>query len=163
MISVEIQIGKGAKVDTYTQYGLCYLSSDHRFAAPSKGFETTKYPEEEGEHTDGKTVDDAFDYKVKFLVGATDGELKNANTLIANFNEALYEKEMEDSDVKTFKQVTFYNPYKKVKIVGYPNPISEATSFWRDKFGQVADAVQVEFTIRVTKPSLCDFDYNEGE
>ena len=165
MINVSIKIGENGagKVDTFDQYGFAYLSSDNRFAPPSKGFGTTKYPEEEGEHTDAKTVDDAFDYKIRFLVGPTNGYIKNANLLIKNFNEKLYEHEINEGDIKTFKQVTFYNTYKKVKIVGYPSPIAEATSFWRDKFGQVSDAVEVELTLRVTKPSLCDFNYEGGE
>jgi hypothetical protein len=55
-------------------------------------------------------------------------------------------------------KVEFYNDYKRHKIVGYPQPISEATDFWRDRKNQLQDIVIVEFQIRVTKPSLCDFN-----
>lgn len=148
--------------DTFDEYGLCYLSSDNRLAADVKGFETTSYPEEEGEHTDGKTVEAAFDYKVKFLVQAKDADLNNANAIVDNFNRALYDKsDVLDSDVRIYKTVTFYNDYKRVKIVGVPKPISTPKSFWRDAKGNVADAAEVEFTIRVTKPSLCDFDLRD--
>lgn len=154
MIRVRLQIGDGAVADTYSEYGLIYLDADERLAPPTKGFETTSYAEEEGEHTDAKTVDDAFDYKVKFLVMAKNSDIENANIIIRDFNERLYTK---SGDVKTFKQVAFYNDLNRVKIVGYPHPIAEATDFWRDRNGKVSDSVQVEWTIRVTKPSLCDF------
>lgn len=153
MLTARLKIGGGAIQDTQV-YGLVYLDSDKRLAAPTKGFEATSYPEEEGEHIMPKTVDAAFDYKAKFFIQAD--SLENANEKIAAFNSELYTQE-QDSDVKTFKQVEFYNDYKRHKIVGYPQPIAEATEFWRDRTNQVNDVVVVEWTIRVTKPSLCDF------
>ena len=153
MLTARLKIGDGAIQDTQV-YGLVYLDSDKRLAAPTKGFEATSYPEEEGEHIMPKTVDAAFDYKAKFFIQAD--SLENANEKIAAFNSELYTQE-QDSDVKTFKQVEFYNDYKRHKIVGYPQPIPEATEFWRDRTNQVNDVVVVEWTIRVTKPSLCDF------
>lgn len=156
MIRTRLQIGDGEVLDTYTEYGLIYLDADERLAPPTKGFEKTAYAEEEGEHIDPKTVDDAFDYKAKFLVQAKNSDLENANVIIRDFNKRLYTQN-EDSDVKTFHRIAFYNDYNRVKIVGYPQSISEATDFWRDKYGNVFDAVQVELTIRVTKPSLCNF------
>lgn len=154
MIRVRLQIGNGAILDTIDGYGLVYVSSDHRFEAPIKEFEKTSYPEQEGENIIAKTVSDAFDYKVTWFIKA-DGSLGNANNVIANFNSLLYER---DGDIKTFKQVTFYNDYKKVKIVGTPSLIQEATEFWRDARGKQHDVVCVEWVIRVSKPSLCDFN-----
>ena len=153
MLTARIKIGSGSIADTQT-YGLVYLDSDKVTGAPSKGFESTSYPEEEGEHVIAKTVDAAFDYKVKFFIQAT--SLQNANQKIKAFNEALY-TQAQGSDVKEYKQIEFYNDYKRHKIVGYPKPISEATDFWRDLNNQVNDVVVVELTIRVNKPSLCDF------
>ncbi len=153
MITVRLKIGNGEIKDTQ-DYGLVYLDSDKRVGPDSKGFESTQYPEEEGEHIIPKTVDAAFDYKVKFFIQAD--SLENANEKIAAFNAQLYTQD-PGSSVKTYKQVEFYNDYKRHKIVGYPMPISEATDFWRDKTNQVNDVVIVEWTIRVTKPSLCDF------
>lgn len=158
MIKVRLQIEDGEILDTETAYGFVYLDSDKRVGAPSKGFEKTSYPEEEGEHILPKTVDDAFDYKVKFFIQAS--SLKNANDRIADFNALLYTK---SGDVKTYKQVTFYNDYKRHKIVGYPSEISEAQDFWRDRTNQLNDIIIVEWTIRVNKPSLCDFNLAEDE
>ncbi len=151
MIRVRLKIGSGSIVDTQT-LGFIYLDSDKRTGAPSKGFESTSYPEEEGEHIIPKTVDAAFDYKVKFFIQGT--SLEDANAKIDAFNQSLYTK---SGDVKTYKQVEFYNDYKRHKIVGYPTEIAEATDFWRDRSNQVNDVVVVEWTIRVNKPSLCDF------
>lgn len=154
MITVRLQIADGNIVDTADTYGLVYISADSRFAAPIKEFERTSYPEQEGENILAKTVSDAFDYKVTWFVKA-DGSLGNANAVIVRFNSLLYTQE---DDVKTFKQVTFYNDYKKVKIVGTPSLIQEATEFWRDANGKQHDVVCVDWVIRVSKPSLCDFN-----
>ena len=165
MITVRLKIGDGPKVDTET-LGLIYLDSDKRTGAPSKGFESTSYPEEEGEHILPKTVDDAFDYTVKFFIdpSVVEGQsfdLQTANAKISAFNRSLYDYVLDDNNnptsVKEYKQVTFYNDYKRHKIVGYPSEISEATEFWRDTSNQVNDVVVVEWKIRVTKPSLCEF------
>lgn len=154
MITVRLKIGDGEIVDTQT-FGFIYLDSDKRVGAESKGFESTAYPEEEGEHILPKAADDAFDYKVKFFIQAT--SLKDANQLITEFNESLHDTP-DELGLKTYYQVTFYNDYKRHKIVGYPSEIPEATDFWRDHRNQVEDIVIVEWTIRVTKPSLCDFN-----
>jgi hypothetical protein len=154
VITVRLKIGDGEIVDTQT-FGFIYLDSDKRVGAESKGFEATAYPEEEGEHILPKAADDAFDYKVKFFIQAT--SLKDANQLITEFNESLHDTP-DELGLKTYYQVTFYNDYKRHKIVGYPSEIPEATDFWRDHRNQVEDIVIVEWTIRVTKPSLCDFN-----
>lgn len=154
MINVRLQIGSGEIVDTVEAYGLVYLDSDKRVGAQSKGFEATSYPEEEGEHIIPYSVDAAFDYKVKFFVQAT--SLANANQRISAFNEALHGTP-DEKGLKEYYQVTFFNDYKRHKIVGYPSEISEATEFWRDRTNQVNDVVVIEWTIRVNKPSLCDF------
>ena len=167
MIRVRLKIGtgEGDPVYTDTAYGLIYLDSDKRTGSPVKSYETTSYPEEEGEHILPKTVDDAFDYKVKFFInpvhqGGNPVTIQNANTTITAFNDLILPLDQETGQ-RTVNQVTFYNDYKRHKIVGYPQPIAEATEFWRDKRSQVNDIVVVEWTIRVTKPSLCDFNLSE--
>lgn len=158
MIKVRLKIGDGSVVDTQT-YGLVYLDSDKRIGAPLKEYEATTYPEQEGENIIPKTVDAPFDYKVKFFIQAD--SLQNANAKIAAFNALLFAQQ-SGSDVKTFKQVEFYNDYKRHKIVGYPQPMSEATEFWQDRKSQLNDIVVVEWTIRVVKPSLCTFDGSDN-
>ena len=155
MLRVRIQIGEGSTIHDSTDYGLIYISSDNRFSPDTKGFETTSYPEEEGEHILPKTVDDAFDYKVKFCIDASGG-IESANKKIADFNSMLYS--VDGNGNRVFKEVYFYNDYKKVLIVGYPSPISNAETFWRDSDGKTLDVVVVEWTIRVVKPSKCNFN-----
>lgn len=153
MLRVRLKIGDGDIFDTQS-YGLVYLDSDKRMGSPSKGFESTSYPEEEGEHILPKTVDAAFEYKAKFFIQGT--SLENANAKIAAFN-ALLHGEPDENGLKTYHQVTFFNDHKRHKIVGYPTEISEAETFWRDPENLVSDVVVVEWTIRVPKPSLCEF------
>ena len=160
MIKVRLQIGDGPIENTSDKHSLVYLSSDTFFSAPLRSFESSKYPEQDGENIHPATVYEPFDYKVKFFVQAEPG-LNNANQKIAAFNNLLYTKDA--SGLKTFKRVIFYNDYKKVKIVGYPSLIKEATEddFWRDSRGNVADVVCVEWSIRVDKPQECDFNLIE--
>lgn len=160
MIKVRLQIADGTIEDTADKYGLVYIKADNRFAAPLKGFETSKYAEQPGSNINPKTVEDEFDYKVEFFIRA-DGDIGNANAVIANFNALLYTQDADN--IKTFKQVTFYNDYKKVKIVGYPSLISEATDFWRDSRGRAADVVCAEWTIKVNDPTLCDFNITDND
>ena len=154
MISVRVKIGSGSIVDTRSTYGLVYIDSDKRVGSPVKGFESTAYPEEEGEHIIPVTVDAPFDYKAKFFIQAT--SLASANDKIHAFNEAFAPRNAE-TGTRTVSQVTFFNDYKRHKIVGYPKPIEDATEFWRDPKNQVNDVVIVEWEIRVTKPSLCEY------
>lgn len=156
MIKVRLKIGDGEILETSSAYNLVFISSDNRFSAPIKEREKSSYSEQEGENLSRKSVDDAFDYKTTWFIKAN-GSLDNANAIIAQFNEMLY-TQMTDSDVKIFKQVEFYNDYKKVKIVGIPSPIIEANEFWRDASGVQHDVVAVDWVIRVDKPSLCDFN-----
>lgn len=158
MINARLQIGNGEIKDLYATYGLVYLASDNRFAAPTKGFATSTYAEQSGENIDPRTVDDAFDYKISLLVEAPNKNLENANEVIRKFNELMY-SQGDDSNIKTFKTFTFYNDYKRVVITGIPSPISEANKddFFRDKYGNVHDAVVVELTLRVTDPTICNF------
>lgn len=157
MIRVSFQIDGGAIQDTYDAWGLIYISSDHRFAAPTKGFATSTYAEQSGENIDPRTVDDAFDYKVKFCIEAPNKSVVNANAKIAAFNAEMYS--VDKDGVKTFKEFTFHNDYKRVRVTGYPQPIAEVEedNFFRDNHGNVKDIAVVELTIRVTDPTKCDF------
>jgi hypothetical protein len=156
MIKAQIKIGSGSIVYTDEAYGLVYLDSDKRTAAPIKGFEKTAYPEEEGEHLLLETVDDAFDYNVKFFIQAT--SLVTANGKVKAFNDLILPLNQQTGK-RTAAQVEFYNLCKRNKIVGYCEPMAEPKEFWRDPTNQVNDVVVVELTIHVPKPSLCDFNY----
>lgn len=157
MIRSRLQIGDGSIVDTYDAYKLIQMESDTRFEAPIKKRDVTSYAEEAGGHVDPRTVQDAFDYKVTFIIEAPNSNLENANAVIATFNKKLYTQEAA-SGVRTYKEVTFYNDFKRIKIVGIPEPIQEAKSLYRRQNGDVMDCAQVEWTIRVSDPTKCDFN-----
>ena len=154
MLRVRIRIGTGEIVDSFNGYGFVYLDSDKRVGPGQKEFESTQYPEEEGEHINPKTVDAPFDYKVKFFVQAD--SVDDANDKIATFN-ALLHSTPTASGQKEYYQVTLFNDYKRQKIVGYPHEIEEASEFWRDPKNQLTDVIVIEWTIRVNKPSLCEW------
>lgn len=155
MIQSRLQIADGDILNLYDGYKLIHMDTDTRFEAPIKKRDTTSYAEEAGEHTDPRTVQDAFDYKVTFIVEAPNKNLTNANAVIDEFNRKLY---TQDGEIRTYKEITFYNDFKRIKIVGLPEPIQEAKSLYRRQNGEVMDCAQVEWTIRVSDPTKCDFN-----
>lgn len=157
MITSRIQIGNGAIEDFYEKWGFKFKESDNRLEAPIKKRDSTSYIEEAGEHIDPRTVPDAFDYKVKFIIDCPNRDLVNANAKIAAFNNALYER-ISGSDIRKYKVVTFFNDRDRVKIVGIPEPIAVPSEFYRRQDGRMMDAAVVELSIRVYDPTLCDFN-----
>lgn len=159
MIKSRIKIGDSDILDFESAYGFVQVSSDSLFAAPIKAFEQTSYPEQSGVNILPITVDDTFEYKATFFIKSKGG-VESANWRIAEFNKAISEV---DRGVRKVKQIAFYNDYKKIKIVGYPKPIQSATEFWRDSSGRLHDVVCVELIIKVTDPSLCNFNLDSED
>lgn len=160
MIRSRIQIGDGAIEDTLAAHKLIYMESDNRTEAPIKKRDVTTYAEQAGDNTDPRTVQDAFDYKVRFIIDGQNTYLASVNAIIAAFNKNLYLQET-DSDIRTYKEVTFYNDFKRVKIVGLPEPIAEPKEMKRSRHGY--DFAEVEFVIHVSDPTKCDFNTGEVE
>lgn len=155
MINVRIKIGDGAIEDTFAAHKLIYMDADNRTEAPIRKRDVTSYAEEAGEHTDPRTVQDAFDYKAQFIIDGQDKDLKRVNSIIAAFNSKLYTQET-GSDIRTYKEVTFYNDFKPCKIVGLPEPIAECKEFKKSRNGY--EFAQVEFVIHVSDPTKCNFE-----
>ena len=159
MIDSRIQIENGAIEDFYTKWGFIYMSGDRRFAPPEKKRDSSSYIEEAGAHEDPRTVDDEFDYTARFLIEAPNKNLINANSKIRAWNEAVRER-TTGSDIKRCKTVTFYDDYKRCRIVGIPEIIEEADEkdYYRRENGEALDCVVVPLTIHVRNPNLCYFD-----
>lgn len=155
MINVRIKIGDGAIEDTFTAHKLIYMEADNRTEAPIKKRDVTTYAEQAGDNTDPRTVQDAFDYKVQFIIDGQDKDLKRVNSIIAAFNKKLY-TQTADSDIRTYKEVTFYNDFKPCKIVGIPEPIAEPKEFKKSRNGY--EFAQVELVIHVSDPTKCNFE-----
>lgn len=155
MITVRIKIGDGPVQDTFAAHKLIYQSSDDRTEAPLKKKDSSSHPGEAGEHTDPRAVPDAFDYKVQFIIDGQNTDLDNVNAVIAAFNRQLYTT-TPGSDIRRYKEVTFFNDFKRVKIVGIPEPIAELTELHRTKNGY--DCGLCELVIRVSDPTKCDFN-----
>lgn len=155
MINVRIKIGDGAILDTFEGHKLIYMEADNRTEAPIKKRDVTTYVEQAGENTDPRTVQDAFDYKAQFIIDGQDKDLKRVNSIIAAFNKKLYTQE-EGSDIRVYKEVTFYNDFKPCKIVGLPEPIAECKEFKKSKNGY--EFAQVELVIHVSDPTKCNFE-----
>lgn len=155
MINVRIKIGNGAIEDTFAAHKLIYMDADNRTEAPIKKRDATSYAEQAGENIDRRTVQDAFDYKVQFIIDGQDKDLKRVNSIIAAFNKKLYTQE-SGSDIRTYKEVTFYNDFKPHKIVGLPEPIAECKEFKKSRNGY--EFAQVEFVIHVSDPRKCNFE-----
>lgn len=160
MIRASIQIENGDVIDTYDGYKLIYLSSDNRTEAPIKKRDTTSYAEQAGANTDPRAVQDEFDYKVIFIIDGQDNDRDRVSAIVKDFNSKLY-TQTEGSDIRTYKEVSLYNYYKHVKIVGLPSPIAEPKDFKRSKNNY--EYAQVEFTIHVSDPTKCDFNLKTPE
>lgn len=162
MIATRIKIGDNPIVDIYKHYGFIYIDADERTSAPIKKYDVTTYAGEAGEHIDNRTVFDAFDYTVKFLIECPNNGLSNANQKISVFNADLF-KQASNSDTLSAQQVTFYNDFNRVKIVGYAEPIAQPKEFFRWERGleTLPDCAEVELKIRVANPSLCDFNLRD--
>lgn len=155
MINVRIKIGDGAIEDTFTAHKLIYIDADNRTEAPIKKRDASSYVEQAGDNTDPRTVQDAFDYKVQFIIDGQDKDLKRVNSIIAAFNKKLYTQEA-DSDIRVYKEVTFYNDFKPHKIVGIPEPIAECKEFKKSINGY--EFAQAELVIHVNDPRKCNFE-----
>lgn len=155
MINVRIKIGDGAIEDTFAAHKLIYMDADNRTEAPIRKRDSTSYVEQAGENADPRTVQDAFDYKVQFIIDGQDKDLKRVNSIIAAFNKKLY-TQPANSDIRTYKEVTFYNDFKPCKIVGLPEPIAECKEFKKSKNGY--EFAQVELVIHVSDPTKCNFE-----
>jgi hypothetical protein len=155
MIRVRIKIGDGAIEDTFTAHKLIYMDADNRTEAPIKKRDVTSYAEQAGENTDPRTVQDAFDYKVRFIIDGQNTNLANVNAIIAAFNKKLY-TQPANSDIRTYKEVAFYNDFKRVKIVGLPEPIAEPKEMKRSRNG--FDFAEIELVIHVSDPTKCNFE-----
>lgn len=155
MITVRIKIGDGAIEDTFAAHKLIYMEADNRTEAPIKKRDVTTYAEQAGDNTDKRTVQDAFDYKAQFIIDGQDKDLKRVNSIISAFNKKLYTQET-GSDIRVYKEVTFYNDFKPHKIVGIPEPIPECKEFKKSKNGY--EFAQVEFVIHVSNPTKCNFE-----
>lgn len=155
MINVRIKIGDGAVQNTYSAHKLIYIDADNRTEAPIKKRDSTSYVEQAGDNTDPRTVQDAFDYKAQFIIDGQDKDLKRVNSIIAAFNKKLY-TQPANSDIRTYKEVTFYNDFKPCKIVGLPEPIAECKEFKKSRNGY--EFAQVEFIIHVNDPKKCNFE-----
>lgn len=158
MIRVRIKIGDGLAEDTFEAHKLIYMVADNRTEAPIKKRDTTSYAEEAGEHTDMRTVQDAFDYTATFVIDGQDKDLNRVNEIIAAFNNKLYTQKA-DSGIRKYKEVTFYNDFKPCKIVGIPEPIAECKEFSKSKNGY--EFAEVELKIRVSDPTKCNFEASE--
>lgn len=154
MIKARIQIGDGQIYDTYEKWGFIYLSSDNRTAAPEKAMDVVNYAGANGKNVDPRVVLDAFDYKITFLIQASNNDLQNANVRIKEWNDAVRES-VAGSAIKKCKTITLYNDHKRVKIVGIPDLIAKPTAFYRCK--GVDDCVKIELTIHVYNPDKCSF------
>lgn len=163
MIKSRIQIGDGAVQDFYEAFGFIYLDADERHAPPEKKPDSTSNVNEPGEHQDTRRVPDAFDYTATFLVEAPNKNLQNVNSKITAFNNAVREAKQGSSAYRRCKEIAFYNLLNRVKIVGYPELISEAKEVYRSNEFGAMDFAEVELKIRVSDPTKCVFDLTLNE
>lgn len=123
------------------------LGSDNRTEAPIREFDKSSYADKAGINVDTRTVQDSFEYKIKFVV-----ESKNVKQVIADFNRSLYN---EANGVRTYKEIKVENLYQRQTIVGIPYPITELTDY--GKSDNVTEFAILELKMLVADPTKCYF------
>lgn len=163
MITARVKIADGKIQDITKSWGFIPLGSSKRLAPPEKKRDTSSYAEDAGEHVDARTVDDVFDYKMRFILETPNRNLVNANSKIKAWNDAVREK-IAGSDVKRCKTITLYDDRMRCRIVGIPEVIAEVgdDDFYRWQNGSMPDCVVFELTVHVSDPNLCSFDVGIG-
>lgn len=154
MLRVSFSFDGGDSVhDSYDRYRWIYVDSDDAFSAPLKENDKVAY-ENGGLAYTNKYHEKEFDYKINFVArGVNRTEDDAANAYLNTFMEDIHTGE-------EMNEITFYNPYKGVKIVGVYKEVEEKNFLRREG---VEDCVRIELTLRVLDPSKCDFDYVEGD
>lgn len=159
MIKWDIKIGKGESEDTAEKWGLIPLSISNEMAAVMKQADKSAYAEQSGEHTDTRTVADAFDVKVRFCAIAKSTE--HVNSLISAFNAAVFVKRQGTQHIYDKQKIWLTDTYKHRVLTGYvEQPLGTSTEEWF-KVGDEEVAI-MELTLRVSNPDECSFDYHEG-
>lgn len=162
MIKSGIQIEDGPIMDFCEAFGFIYIDADERTAADEKEDAVSNYPEQAGEHRDGRTCLASFDYTATFIIEAPNKNLTNVNARIKAFNDAIRER-IAGSDIRRKREITFFNPLNRVKIVGYPELIAEPKQVYHsNRYGEL-DWAKVELKIRVSDPKKCDFNLSLDE
>lgn len=158
MIRSLIQIEDGEVLDFQSVFGFVYVDADERTAPDEKEDAVTSYAEQAGENRDLRTVYAPFDYSATFIIEAPNSDLSNVNARIADFNSAI--RETISGDVMRKRQIAFYNLLNRVKIVGYPELIAQPADVYHSAILGELDWAEVSLKIRVSDPSLCDFNLN---
>lgn len=161
MINSLMQIEDGEVFDAFDRYGFIYKSSDRRFSPPEKKRDVTSYAEEDGEHVDPRTVYDVFDYNVEFVIDTTNEDLVNVNSKIAAWNRDVRVTNDYNS-IRRCKTITFYDYYKRCKIVGTPEIIESVDEDKYHRRYRGLDCVVIGLKIHVSEPSKCDFNLSIG-
>ena len=149
---IRLQIeGDPVIYNTQEKWDLHLGKSTDIFYPPMKDFESEEYPELHGEILYPYTTFKSFDYVVSFIYV---GSLLEANAKIKELFDSLYVPVLGREDLLRAKQVTVFNDYKGVKIVGYPTSSKFSEYIWQEETG----VIRFDFSLKVAKPQLCDFN-----
>lgn len=146
---VRIKIGDGAIQDAQATWRFHLMNSPDMIVAPQRDYEVENYPEVDGSLIYPYTSKEPFDYKLTFCFF---GDIDTTNNVIADFYDSLFETE-SGTDRKKAKELTIYNDYKNVIIVGYAKNIETNDYMVEARNG----VVLFDLTIYVAEPKKCNF------
>lgn len=145
---IRIKIGSDAIKNMETDLKFYLMESTDILTPPQREYETEVFPESSGVSIYPVTSDEQFDYNIKLCYF---GSEDSANLAISAFNTSLFTK---IGDLKTAKELTIYNDFKRVMVVGYVKSIkTDTTNSIKSR-----DVVIFDFLVQVTNPNKCNFN-----
>lgn len=147
---IRLSIDGATPIDLREQ-GFYLLESPHMLVPPQRNYEEERYPEKDGALIYPKTSYEPFDYTVKLEYC---GDRASLNTAIRNLWNSMFDEAL---GLRTAKQITLYNDYDGVVIVGYAKAAEgdDMTIFQTTSITEGWWAF--DFTLRVVRPDLCTF------
>lgn len=139
-----LQIENGAIIDM-ERMGFFLMKSPDLLVPKQRNYETESYPEIDGQKIYPKTTYEQFDYKVKMLFM---GDLDTMNEAIRDLWK-LFFTTTSGTSIRTAKEITIYNYYKDIAIVGYADEMPGS-----DTFIEVEKGVWIfDLNIKVMEPA----------
>lgn len=147
---LRLQIEDGDIVNLESM-GFHLMESTNVVVPPQRDYETEDFPENDGVKVYKRVAYKSFDYTVKLLYM---GDLDGLNEAIRAFWNSMFSGAGFGDDTRVPYNITLYNDYKAVAMVGIAKSISDMEQIIEVRKG----CYILEFTMLVPEPKKCIWD-----